>query len=194
MTQHSGRTTDIERSPAAVFRRTDFGRITDRTTQHRLPATQNTDYLHHRSKEYMTNLLGLLRALQIHYHMLHWQAHGPNFAGDHAMYKGIYKSVSKEIDTWAEKIVYLIGPNAVGDVYIVSIIGQWIDRWSKLKTEAEIALVPELDFQSLAKSVIEELRQSGKLTLGVDDFLVSACNSHETNLYQLKQRFDLQKV
>lgn len=142
----------------------------------------------------MTNLLGLLRAMQMHYHMLHWQAHGPSFGGDHKMYKHIYKSVTDEIDAWAEKIVFMLGPQAVNDTSTVALAAKWIERWSKLGTEAEIAVVPELDFQVTVKSVIEEMKQSGRLTLGTDDFLVSACNNHETNLYQLKQRFDLQKI
>lgn len=132
--------------------------------------------------------------MQIHYHMLHWQAHGPSFGGDHKMYKKIYKSVTDEIDTWAEKIVYYAGPQAVSDTAVVASINFWIERWNSLKSEAEIAIIPELDFQVTAKKVIEELKKSGSLSLGVDDFIMSSCNSHETNLYMLKQRFDLQKI
>ena len=142
----------------------------------------------------MTNLLGLLRAMQIHYHMLHWQAHGPSFGGDHKMYKTIYKSVTDEIDTWAEKLVYYAGPQSVSDTQVLSSINYWIARWSALKSESEIALIPELDFQTLSRKIIEELKQSGKLSLGVDDFIMSSCNKHERNLYMLQQRFDLQKV
>jgi DNA-binding ferritin-like protein len=142
----------------------------------------------------MTNLLGLLRAMQIHYHMLHWQAHGPSFAGDHKMYKTIYKSVTSEIDTWAEKLVYYVGPQSVSDSQVVGSINYWISRWGKLTSEAEIAIVPELDFQTLSRSVIEDLRKSGKLSLGIDDFIMSSCNNHERNLYMLQQRFDLQNI
>jgi len=132
--------------------------------------------------------------MQIHYHMLHWQAHGPNFAGDHKMYKTIYKSFTDEIDTWAEKIVYYAGPQAVDDKVVIASINSWIDRWSKLKSEAEVALVPELDFQVLSKQLLNEMKQSNTLSLGVDDFIMSSLNAHERNLYMLKQRFDLQKI
>ena len=126
--------------------------------------------------------------------MLHWQAHGENFAADHSMYDGMYKSLKKEIDTWAEKTVYMCGTQSVDDISIMRIAINWLDRWSKFKSEAEIAFVPELDYQATAKNVIDELRKSGMLTLGIEDFLISSMNDHERNLYQLKQRFNLQKV
>lgn len=142
----------------------------------------------------MISLLGLLRAMQIHYHTLHWQARGSSFAGDHKLYKTLYKSVTDEIDDLGEKIVYYQGAQSVSTPVIFEAMNKWAAKWNSLKSEAEYAIVPELDFQFAAKSLLDQLKVSGKLTPGIDDYLMSACNKHERNLYMLKQRFDLQKI
>ena len=136
----------------------------------------------------MKNLLSILRAMQIHYHTMHWKSHGQNFYGDHIMYERIYKSLKKDIDECGEKSIALFGDNSIDEVELAQMILSWIIRWNSTN-EHDKAVMPEVDLQNVAKQTFDQLSSANNLSMGLNDFLMTICNKHETDLYLIKQRF-----
>lgn len=135
------------------------------------------------------DLLGMLRALHWLHWTNHWQAKGNPSYGDHILFERLYAGIVDEIDTLAEKLVGTFGSGAVDALRQVSMIQDWLASWmSKGDTEIARALAAENQFQGQVRAVYEEVKSAGGMTLGLDDFLMSVANAHETNVYLLRQR------
>lgn len=137
-------------------------------------------------------LLGLLTALiaaRINHQTAHWQVRGTTSYGDHTLFDRLYTSIDAEIDTLAEKLVSLFGPESV-DICCqkngISIHLANIEEEGDSPVARSLAV--EASLQRLFKVVYSELKERDELSLGMDDFLMAMANSHETNLYLLKQR------
>jgi DNA-binding ferritin-like protein len=132
-------------------------------------------------------LLAILRAQYWMYQTSHWQAKGSNFYGTHLLFERLYKSVEEQTDVLAEKIVALFGPEYVDQLPSIEKSKYWISKWSEVSDLHKRGLQSEEDFMTKARSAYGGLKETKQLTLGLDDFLMAACNDHETNVYLLKQ-------
>tara|TARA_Y100000389_G_scaffold185250_1_gene204478 strand:- start:310 stop:1188 length:879 start_codon:yes stop_codon:yes gene_type:complete len=140
----------------------------------------------------LQHLLALLRTLRWHYHTTHWRVYGKNFYGDHLMFERLYQgdpSLDDEIDKLGEKMVSLYGRDAVASQTI------WPDATRSLETaikQSECpyrqALALEGEVQQTLKSAYDTLQTEGKLTAGMDDYLLALANERDTATYLLKQR------
>jgi DNA-binding ferritin-like protein len=136
------------------------------------------------------HLLAGLRSSYISHQTSHWQVKGPMFYGDHTMMERIYKSVVDEIDTLAEKIVAKFGPEAVDCCEQIDMIADNV-HWSDDKCNGDPvlrALVVEESLQKMFEKSYNDLKGMRELSLGMDDFIMSASNNHESNVYLLRQR------
>lgn len=142
------------------------------------------------SKEILSHMLGILRAASILHQSSHWQVKGPMFYGDHEMLKRIYDSLGDEIDTLGEKIVQLFGSISVDPCQQGEIILEHIQEIEKQSMGDPLAraLLVEKDLQETFEKAYDHLKESGKISLGLDDFIMSVANNHETNIYLLQQR------
>lgn len=132
-------------------------------------------------------LLAGLRMAHLSHWTSHWQVKGQPYYGDHLLMDKLYNSLPEEIDTLAEKIVAEFGPEAV------DIASQMEEISLQVKAVTEVtndpltrALCVEQFLQDLFANVYDTLED--KISLGMDDFIMSIANAHETNLYLLIQR------
>lgn len=139
------------------------------------------------SEGHLKSLLGLLHGLYWLHWTLHWSVRGDPFYADHLLFERAYKGMVDEIDTLAEKMVQVYGREAVAVDGHFSVAGAWLAQWGDPDPIGR-ALGAERDLQKAVKDTYESLKSTGGLSLGMDDFLMSVANAHETNLYLLQQR------
>ena len=144
------------------------------------------------SKGLLQGLLGMFHAIYWLHWTTHWQTKGNPYYGDHLLFERLYGALPAEIDTLAEKLVQLHGSEAVDIAEHHPVMGAWLGRWipeggGDLDPVGR-ALAAERDFQKSIRSTYEDLKAEGELSLGLDDFLMSTANAHETHLYLLQQR------
>ncbi len=140
----------------------------------------------------LQHLLALLRTLRWHYHTTHWRVQGKSFYGDHLMFERLYQgepSLDDEIDKLGEKMVTLYGRDAVASQTI------WPEATRSLESAIQQsdcpyrqALALEGEVQQTLKSAYDTLKAEGKLTAGMDDYLLALANERDTATYLLKQR------
>jgi len=133
-------------------------------------------------------LLALLRAQYWSYQNSHWKVKGKTFYGDHLMFQRLYESVQTQTDTLAEKMVGIFGNDALDDEDLLGMFLYWNERWdSAVDCLHKRGLLSEDDIQNVIEDTYESLKESGDLTLGLDDFLMAMASEHETNTYLLRQ-------
>jgi len=136
----------------------------------------------------LQHLLGLMRAQYWSYQNSHWTVKGGHFYGDHLMFQRLYESVQTQTDTLAEKMVGIFGNDALDDEDLLGMFLYWNERWdSAVDCLHKRGLLSEDDIQNVIEDTYESLKESGDLTLGLDDFLMAMASEHETNTYLLRQ-------
>ena len=139
------------------------------------------------SRQILQELLAALRAAHWSHWTSHWQVKGSPYYGDHLMMERLYNAVSEEIDTLAEKIVAIYGPSAVEAVRQMQLSEDFLKQW-KRPDPLEQAFVVEDSLQYLFAHAFQTLENMGQMSLGMNDFIAAAANSHETAVYLLTQR------
>jgi len=109
--------------------------------------------------------VAFLRGIYLLNQNFHWITSGNNFYGNHLLFERIYKSAESNADLAAEKFV-----EAKNSSNLIQ---------SSLKLEER--------FQELSEKLYECLESQGKLTLGLDDAIMSIASDRETSIYLLKQ-------
>lgn len=141
------------------------------------------------TKDILLGLLTSLIATRLSHHTSHWQVRGTNFYGDHTLFERMYESLDDDIDTLAEKIVGEYGPEGVDLAMQTGDLSTHLKNLSdETSNPVKRALTAELGLLKFFKVVYDELKKRNDLSLGMDDFLMAMANSHETNVYLLKQR------
>ena len=136
-------------------------------------------------------LLAVLRGAHFAHWTSHWQVKGSTFYGDHELMERIYTSLIEEIDTLAEKIVGTYGVGAVNAVEQAQLMANHLLPLAEahsMNDPIRRALLIEEGLQVIFKNTYDMLKDQGGLTLGMDDFIMSMANAHETSLYLLRQR------
>jgi DNA-binding ferritin-like protein len=139
----------------------------------------------------LLQILAILRALEWSHQTAHWKVRGEPFYGDHLLFQKLYQAVGEEIDTLAEKIVGVYGPDALKNLSVLSDTHQFIANHAATgagDSSYQCALQMEEHLQRALKLAYDELKASGEMSLGLDDFLMATANAHETALYLLRQR------
>ena len=138
---------------------------------------------------WLGRLLGILRAQHLLFWTSHWQAKGGHFYGDHLLFERLYgDELQGEIDGLAEKMVAYFGVESVNLMSQMRLILPWVRRWEGSSSIMETGLMAEKDFQFVVEGVYNSIDDTEDMTLGLDDFLMSMANRHETSEYLLGQR------
>jgi hypothetical protein len=143
-------------------------------------------------------LLSLLRAQYWSYQNSHWEATGDNAYELHLLFQRIYagdeenegagdEGLQGEVDSLAEKMVSLFGPYAVDQRVIMKMTAYWIGRWCQVPCLVSRGLYSEKDFHKVVQDTYDMLERMGRLSMGMDDFLMSLDSEHETNEYLLQR-------
>ena len=141
--------------------------------------------------KYLVQLLAMLRAMHWAHWTAHWKMKGDPFYGDHLMFSKMYEGMVDEIDGLAEKIVGIFGPDAINDPPVMHDAFRFLAGFELQDPNATLyqrAMGMEQHLQGAIKTTYDALKESGEITLGLDDFLMSLASAHETNLYLLGQR------
>jgi len=136
-------------------------------------------------------LLALLRSAHWAHWTSHWQVKGESQYGDHQLLERIYTGLIEEIDTLAEKIVGMYGSSGVEPVEQAQLMANTILPLAEAHSENDPirrALIVEEALQKCFYNIYNHLKEMKALSLGMDDFIMSIANEHETNLYLLRQR------
>lgn len=137
--------------------------------------------------EILQALLAILRAVHWSHWTSHWQVKGDPSYGDHLLMQRLYEGVESEIDNLAEKIVGEFGPEAVSPVLQAEIMISALEATER-DGPIERALLVEERLQNVLQGVYDRIERLGDMSLGLDDYIMSIANGHETNLFLLRQR------
>ena len=136
-------------------------------------------------------LLAILRGAHWAHWTSHWQVKGSPYYGDHQLLQRVYEGLIEEIDTLAEKIVGKYGSQAVAPVDQAQIMANTLLPIAEAEAQSDPilrALIIEEALQKVFENVYGALKQMGAMSLGMDDFIMSMANAHETFQYLLRQR------
>lgn len=134
----------------------------------------------------LLQILSILRALHWSHWTSHWKSKGETSYQNHLLFERLYTSVVEDIDTLAEKIVGEYGPEALTDLSVMEGSARFLSGHQE-SGDVSRALQMEAHLQTAIKTAYETLKANGELSLGMDDYLMALANSHETNLYLLRQ-------
>jgi DNA-binding ferritin-like protein len=145
-------------------------------------------------EEELKRYLAIMKALQNYYQHAHWISKGDPFYGDHLLFERLYNSLFQEIDSLAEKMVGLGGDHFVCIKAVMSITSKILEHVPEMTENtlgyelAQSGLKMEKLFLAYTKKIYSKMKEDKSITLGFDDLLMSFYNSHEGNVYLLKQR------
>jgi DNA-binding ferritin-like protein len=132
--------------------------------------------------------LATLRAMAMIHQHNHWTSKGENFYEDHLLFERLYNSVPPQIDGCAEKFIGIFGVEVLDYDLQTDLLGKILSKYKGLVgSSIEMSLKIETDFQELSKSSYSFFEKAGKLTLGLDDMLMSFANERESSVYLLRQ-------
>ena len=95
--------------------------------------------------------------------------------------------IDEQIDTLAEKITSE-DPDILSSNLMRRAFNKFLDTNKEYQDSFQRGLAMEEHFQKTAKIVYQELKNSGDLSLGMDDFIMATANERETVIYLLRQR------
>lgn len=123
----------------------------------------------------------------IHQHN-HWTTKGKTFYGDHLLFKRLYDSAIEDLDTAAEKFTGVMGEECLKYDLQTELLNKVLDKYSKYEgSPAEMSLAMEKDFIKLCEEAYDCFEEEDKMTLGLDDMIMSIANKREESVYLLQQ-------
>lgn len=127
---------------------------------------------------------------QIHQHN-HWTSKGDSFYGNHLLFEKIYESALKNLDSAAEKFIGLFGEECLDYDLQAELLNKVLKKYSDLEgSPVQMSLAIEEDIIKLCKDAYVCFEQQDKLTLGLDDMLMSIASNREDAVYLLKQSLE----
>lgn len=140
------------------------------------------------SKEIFAAYVVYLRVLSIVHQNNHWTDSGNNFYAHHLLFDRIYKETAEFLDEAAEKAVGIFGSEALTLARQSKLMSELLNKYScEPDGTLQSSLAAEKDFCALAKRVYDKLKESGTLSLGLDDLIMNHCNGSEGHQYLLQQ-------
>ena len=141
------------------------------------------------SREFLLDILAHLRAQRWDFWTTHWQVHGVPFYGDHLLFERLYTGpINDQTDQLGEKMTAFFGAESVDSVKVLDGTRALVSKWATIKNPYERALASEKSLQDAIMRAVMWMREHKTITLGLDDYLMSLANQHETNAYLLQQR------
>jgi len=138
--------------------------------------------------------LAWLRVLSIWYQHAHWATSGNTSYGDHLLYERIYNEITEELDTLAEKAVGFCGPHAVDTHSHSKLVSEMLCAYPSPSRANEATMIASAglalvnDYIETVNETYQELKSAGKLSMGLDDYLMALVSKLESHVYLLKQR------
>lgn len=132
-----------------------------------------------------------LRALALVHQYSHWTTKGDSFYGDHLLFEKLYDSALEDVDLAAEKFIGIFGAECVDFSLQAEALNKVLTRYkNKSSSPHEMSLAIELDIIKLSKDAYDCFEKENRLTLGLDDMIMSLASKREEAVYLLKQALE----
>jgi DNA-binding ferritin-like protein len=159
-------------------------------------------------KEEMEGLIVKTKIFELWFLGAHHCTKGKSFVGDHAiLYSEIYEKAGEYYDSFIERAIGLTGDEMMAcPICIMQKIGQesseYLSPCNKDSDEiAAMALDMVKEYLLDIENTYNSLKDSGEITLGLDDLLMSTSSELERYVYLLGQReevmyehYDIKKI
>jgi DNA-binding ferritin-like protein len=130
--------------------------------------------------------ISLLRTIAIVHQSHHWLTKGSNFYGNHLLFDRIYKTAAEDSDLAAEKFIGLFGSDALNLEMQSKIMGKLLEEYTG-NDIIKVSIDIETRFLKFSESIYKEIKNDDKMSLGLDDMLMSIASNREGALYLLGQ-------
>jgi DNA-binding ferritin-like protein len=129
-----------------------------------------------------------LKAIALIHQHNHWTNKGIVFYGNHLMFEKLYNSAQEDLDEAAEKFVGLFGTECLDYQTQTVLLSKILSKYTGLAGKpVEHSLTIEKDFIKFCDDAYRCFEDEGKLTLGLDDMIMSIANNREEAAYHLQQ-------
>lgn len=142
-----------------------------------------------RIEELCCYYVALLRCVGLVHQNHHWLSKGKNFYGNHLLFERIYKTAVEDADLAAEKFVGLFGSDALSLNLQAQLVGQILKDFSHDEFVVSSMNI-EKKFLEFSESFYKAAKDEDKLSLGLDDMVMSIASNREGAVYLLKQTSD----
>ena len=133
-------------------------------------------------------LVASLKALSLIHQYNHWTTKGDSFYGDHLLFERVYDSALEDLDLAAEKVIGVFGVEAVDYEMQTDLLNKVLSKYKKLSDDpAQLSLTVEKEFIKLCKDAYDCFEKEEKMTLGLDDMIMSISGNREEAVYLLQQ-------
>lgn len=123
----------------------------------------------------------------IHLHS-HWTTKGITFYGNHLLFERLYQSALEDLDAAAEKFIGLFGSECLDYDLQADLLHKVLLKYKNLEgSPVSMSLACEKDFIKLTKDAYNCFEEEGRMTLGLDDLLMSIASQREESVYLLQQ-------
>lgn len=132
-----------------------------------------------------------LKALSLIHQHNHWTTKGVSFYGDHLLFERLYKSTLENLDLAAEKFIGVFGDQCLSYDLQAELLHKVQLKYRNLEgSPVQMSLQAEKDFLKFSKDAYNCFEEEGKLTLGLDDMVMSIASEREEAVYLLQQSLD----
>jgi DNA-binding ferritin-like protein len=132
-----------------------------------------------------------LKALALIHQHNHWTTKGDAFYGDHLLFERLYNATLETLDLAAEKFIGLFGDQAISYDLQADLLHKVLLKYKNLEgSPVQLSLAAEKDFIKFSQVAYNGFEDEDKLTLGLDDMLMSIASKHEEAVYLLQQKAD----
>lgn len=132
--------------------------------------------------------IATLKAMVLIHQGNHWVTKGENFYGSHLLFEKIYQSASENLDSAAEKFVGLFGDECLSYALQAEFLNKVLLKYNNLSDSPFAASIAvEKDFLKFSQDAYNCFEEEGRLSLGLDDLILSIANEREEAIYHLKQ-------
>lgn len=129
-----------------------------------------------------------LKALAIIHQHNHWTTKGVMFYGDHLLFERLYAGTLENLDLAAEKFIGVFGDECLNYDLQVDLLHKVLLKYKNLEgSPAEMSLAAEKDFLKFSQEAYSAIDEDGKMTLGLDDMIMSISSKREESVYLLQQ-------
>jgi DNA-binding ferritin-like protein len=134
--------------------------------------------------------VAFLRSMYLIHQNNHWNSKGNDFYGNHLLFERIYKTAAEDSDLAAEKMIGLFGGDCIALGSQNSMINKIIAKYEDKESLIETSLSIEKDFLEFSKEFYDAAEKEDKLSLGLDDMIMSIASNREGTIYLLQQAGD----
>ena len=129
-----------------------------------------------------------LKAIALIHQHSHWLAKGNDFYGDHLLFERLYDATLENLDAAAEKMIGVFGDDCMDFKMQADLLNKLLTKYSELSEDVlACSTAIEEDFIKFSKAAYECFESEGKLTLGLDDFIMATASEHEEAMYLLSR-------